>query len=610
MSCHTFFYLGRIIVKDFCVITTRNELADFLKIKRKNLTYLLYIKKIENCYTSFEIPKKSGGSRRINAPRDELKEIQKKLADALWEKQKSIWKDKNIHPNISHAFEKQKGIITNAKIHRNKRFVLNIDLKDFFNSFHFGRVRGFFEKNRDFQLPTKVATIIAQLACYNGRLPQGAPSSPIITNLICQILDIRLLKISKKYKLDYTRYADDLTFSTNNKSFLDNQEAFCAEISEEVKKAGFSINTKKTRLQFRDSKQTVTGLVVNKKLSVDRAYCRKTRAMAHKLYSTGEFEIDGQFGNIRQLEGRFAFIHQLDWYNNDSDDFFKHNAEDKNRKKNRQGDEIRTFWTLNTREKQYKKFLFYKYFFSNDKPLIVTEGKTDPIYLKAALKNLHADYPNLIVKKPDGNFDFKISFFKRTKRTNYFLCITEGGASSMTNLYNYFSEKGTKGNFPNYLKYFCKLSHPKGNDVSNKTGTRLPKNPVILLFDNEKKPRPLENFTDYVGFKDDKLKLLDDKLKVKLVDDGNLFLATNPLVDGKTECEIEDLFAEEVLNHKLDGKTFSRKDDDTNTTYGKHIFSQYISANYREIDFSNFRSILDNFNEIIESYQKVNKERK
>ena len=72
----------------------------------------------------------------------------------------------------------------------------------------------FYEKNKDFLLPREVAIVIAQIACYNGCLPQGAPSSPIITNLICQVLDMRLLKIAKKYKLDYTRYADDFSFST------------------------------------------------------------------------------------------------------------------------------------------------------------------------------------------------------------------------------------------------------------------------------------------------------------------------------------------------------------------------------------------------------------
>ena len=131
----------------FCDITSRNDLADFLEIPRKVLTYVLYVKKTENFYASFEIPKKNGGTRTIKAPSGELKSIQKKLARELERYQQDIWASKGIKPNLSHGFQKKKSIVTNARIHRNKKYVLNIDLQDFFDSFHFGRVRGFFQKN-------------------------------------------------------------------------------------------------------------------------------------------------------------------------------------------------------------------------------------------------------------------------------------------------------------------------------------------------------------------------------------------------------------------------------------------------------------------------------
>ena len=146
-------------------------------------------------------------------------------------------------------------------------------MKDFFDSIHIGRVCGFFEKNKYFNLPHGAAVTIAQLACYQGKLPQGAPTSPIITNLICQVLDMHLLSLAKRYKLDYTRYADDMTFSTNDRSILERWDSFYEELDKKVKKAGFSINEKKTRITYRDSKQIVTGLVVNKKISVDHSYC-------------------------------------------------------------------------------------------------------------------------------------------------------------------------------------------------------------------------------------------------------------------------------------------------------------------------------------------------
>lgn len=391
-----------------CDVSNRNELAAFLGIKKRILTFLLYVQKVESYYYTFDIAKKNGGTRKICASNGILKKIQKRLANELAEHQKNILESKGIKRNISHAFEKNKNIITNARIHKNKRFVMNLDLEDFFNSFHFGRVLGYFEKNDYFRLPREVAVIIAQLSCYNGRLPQGSPCSPIITNLICQIIDNRLLKIAKHYKLDYTRYADDLTFSTNNTAFINTHKLFYKDVCKEIKKFGFTINNNKTRLQFKNSRQEVTGLIVNQKLNVNKKYRKATRAMVYKLCTTGKFQINGTVGTMKQLEGRLAFIDYVDKYNNANDN--------QNKKHNRN--------TLSSREKQYQLFLFYKYFFSNDKPLIITEGKTDIVYLKSALKKLCSDYPNLITKNINGNFEYKISFLKRTKRLKYFFGIS------------------------------------------------------------------------------------------------------------------------------------------------------------------------------------------
>ena len=104
-------------------------------------------------------------------------------------------------------------------MHKNKRHVFNVDLKDFFPSLNFGRVRGFFIKNAHFQLEPKVATVIAQIACHDNELPQGSPCSPIISNFIGHLLDVRMANLAKKTKCNYSRYADDLTFSTNWKEF-------------------------------------------------------------------------------------------------------------------------------------------------------------------------------------------------------------------------------------------------------------------------------------------------------------------------------------------------------------------------------------------------------
>lgn len=557
-------------MEKFSKIKTRNDLADFLKIPHSKLTHILYVKTPASYYETFEIPKKSGGTRTICAPSGDLKNLQSKLALALEEYQNLMRAEGKTVSNISHGFEKGKSIITNSKIHRNKRFVLNLDLQDFFSSFHFGRVAGYFEKNKDFLLPHDVAVIIAQITCYNGCLPQGAPTSPIITNMICQILDMRVLRIAKKYKLDYTRYADDLTFSTNCSGFIDTQDSFISELSDVISKAGFSINENKTRLLFKDSKQEVTGLIVNKKVNVSRAYAKATRAMAHQLYVNGEFTIDGVPGSINQLEGRFSFIDQLDHYNNKIDGI-KHNA-----------------YNLCGREKQYRAFLFFKYFFNNDMPLIITEGKTDIRYIKAALKKQYEKYPALIEKGENDNFVFKVNFLNRSKKLKYFFDFEIDGADAMKKLYqNYFTGKDN-----NYYKYFCKTS-----------GHR-PISPVIFIFDNETtSDRPLKKFLCSNNLLSESIiHTLQEKLIFQLQPSSSLYLLTNPLVGEKNECEIEDLFSPDLLSLRLGNKTFSReKSYDKNKYYGKDIFSSYVYMHYKEIDFSKFTPFLDALNSIVEN---------
>lgn len=554
-------------------ITTITDLAKILKIPQKKLTYILYIKKTDNSYTSFMIPKKSGGERTINKPSDDLKDIQRSIVNLLWEKQLIIWKEYNIKPNISHAFVKKKSIISNAGVHKNKRYVFNMDLEDFFDSFHFGRVRGFFEKNKNFLFPQNIATVLAQLTCYNSCLPQGAPSSPIITNLICNILDMKLLQVAKKFKLDYTRYADDLTFSTNDRHFIENLEVFKAQTESIINYSGFKINEKKTRLQSQNSRQVVTGLVVNKKVNINRDFYKETRSMANKLYKNGEFEINGKIATINQLEGRFAFINQIDRNNN---------------VQIKKSD-------LNGKEKQYQMFLFYKYFLANKNPCIVTEGKTDIIYIKSALKNLYIDYPNLINKNSDDTFDYKISFLNRTKRLKYFFHFELDGGDTMVKIYNFFSDKNND-KYPNYPEKFKELG-------------ASPINPVIFILDNElinnKKPlkkliRPMELENNSVKFK-----VFNDEKIVNIT--SNLYLSTHQLVKNLAECEIEDLFDDTVLNTKLHNKTFERdtRNFDNKLNYGKAIFADYISKNYNSIDFTEFKPLLNNLNEIVTKHSST-----
>lgn len=555
----------------FNEIQSRNQLADFLGIQRKTLTYVLFESRVESFYSSFDIPKKDGTARHIYAPFGVLKVIQRKLTNALYEYQALVRKENSIKTNISYAFEKKKSIICNAQIHKNKRFVFCIDLKDFFNMFHFGRVLGYFLSNRYFKLPKEVAVTIAQIACYKGVLPQGAPSSPIITNLICQTLDMHVLKIAKKYKLDYTRYADDLTFSTNKKDFLDSKDDFFESLKKEIQKSGFSINDSKTRLIYHDSRQTVTGLIVNKKINVPRDFYKSTRAMLHSLYTTGEFKLDGKNGTIAQLEGRLSFIDRIEFYNNEHDiSGAKHN-----------------YRSLSGKEIDYRNFLFYKHFIANKQMLLITEGKTDVLYIKAALKSLYKEYPKLITKDSNGKYHYHISFFSRSRHWKYFFGMGLDGADAMKALYNYFVGKNSVENLCNYfLKYQAEFSS----------------HPIVFLFDNEKNTkRPLRGFINYVGLCELKKEQLEKKNYVLLEPNCKLNLVSVPLPPGKNECELEDLFTDETLDIEIGGRKFSRHDENPVEFYNKDIFSKYIFQNYTKIDFTGFKPILNVLNTLNES---------
>ena len=554
-------------------IKTRNDFAKFIGVKLQTLTYLLYIKKIDNCYNTLEIPKKNGDTRTICVPNKNLKKVQKKLYNKLSTYYDEIKTQNNFTSKISHGFEKNRSIVTNAEVHKNKRYVVNLDLLVFFPSINFGRVRSYFIKNNYFEINDDIATILAQLTCYKGTLPQGASTSPLIANMICNIMDIRILKIAKKYRLDYTRYADDLTFSTNNKYFLNDYDKFLEDLKNIIHRSGFELNSKKTRLLFSNSRQEVTGLVVNKKISVPKEYYKNTRAMAHSLYKNGYFLIDDEVGTIEQLEGRFSFINQINLYNID------------NKKKN--------MWHLNSKEKQYQKFMIYKTFYANEKPLIITEGKTDVLYIKAALKKYYKYFPNLITKKDNGNFVFHVNFFKRKQKHSYYLNLVKDGADTIKNIYSNC-----------YIKTKNNKNITTVHDFKKLCGERET-NPVILIFDNEmvsNKDRPLKKFLNEIKVNASQKDKLKENLYINICD--NLYLCTYQLNNKEAcEIEIEDLFPADVLEHEINGRKFSKKDSThDNGFYGKNEFSQYVYSNYESIDFSNFISLLSAINEIIELY--------
>jgi len=244
-------------------------------LELKSLTYYAYNNK--NKYSILEIPKKSGDKRLIYPPTPNLKKIQS-LFNIIFQCLYKI-------PTGTHGFVLNKSNVTNAKVHIDKNYIYTIDLKDFFSSIHQAR----FWKRLQFPpynldgTKIELANLIANLVFLQTEkqeeknfLPQGAPTSPIISNIICERLDRRLLGLAKRFNVKFTRYADDITFSSNHNVYQKNSE-FIIELNRIIANENFEINPKKTRLQKKGYRQEVTGIVVNSKANVRRKYIKELR---------------------------------------------------------------------------------------------------------------------------------------------------------------------------------------------------------------------------------------------------------------------------------------------------------------------------------------------
>jgi len=264
----------------FSNLKTRFDVADILELPIQKVMYYAYRNR---AYATFTIPKRRGGVRAISAPSNNLKIIQANLNRVL----RLVYKTRAV----VHGFALGKSIVSNASSHIKRRYVFNIDLKDFFGSINFGRVRGMLMA-QPYNTGNGAATLIAQLCTFNGVLPQGAPTSPIITNMICGRLDTELIGLALTHHCRYTRYADDITFSAATRSFpeaiarLDTTgDATRTLVGDEcdriIKSNGFEINLDKVRLQLQKERQEVTGLVTNRFVNVPRSYVRHLRGLLH-----------------------------------------------------------------------------------------------------------------------------------------------------------------------------------------------------------------------------------------------------------------------------------------------------------------------------------------
>jgi len=265
-------------------LQSAEDVATYFGIRLGQLIWTLYRAPDDMRYQHFEIPKRSGGMRQIHAPIGLVRELQDRLHVDL----KQLYR---AHPN-AHGFIDGRSVASNASGHAGRRWVLNIDLEDFFPTINFGRVRGLLLRP-PFELGLPAAAVVAQIVTHRNGLPQGAPTSPVLSNFIAATLDRRLLRLAREHKLGYSRYADDITFSTDLPQFPPSlavreqiegggfKVAAGDALEQAIRACGFSINAKKVRIQGRGVHQSVTGLCVNARVNVERRRIRQIRAMLH-----------------------------------------------------------------------------------------------------------------------------------------------------------------------------------------------------------------------------------------------------------------------------------------------------------------------------------------
>ena len=283
----------RLIVEKMKTVRTKAGLLQLLnELKKENLesdAYPFDMKQLnfycnpnntKGRYSEFDIPKKSGGVRHISAPRRGLMSLltyMKMILDAYY-----------TPDSAAMGFVTGRSIVDNAQCHVRQNYVQNLDLKDFFPSIQQARVWKRLQL-KPFCFSQELAGVIAGLCCMkvtglDGKaefvLPQGAPTSPILTNAICESLDRKLRGLARRLGLNYSRYADDITFSSKHYVYGKGGD-FMKELRQIIEGQHFTINEKKTRLQKSKHHQEVTGLVVSDKVNVSRRYVRELRSILY-----------------------------------------------------------------------------------------------------------------------------------------------------------------------------------------------------------------------------------------------------------------------------------------------------------------------------------------
>jgi RNA-directed DNA polymerase len=293
----------------FKALSGRASVARLLEVPDQHLIWHLYRFPEQRRSKVISIPKRTGGVRLLMVPGSRIKILQRKLADVL----SHVYST----PRSVHGFVLDANVRSNAAPHRGQPWVLKVDLEDFFPSINFGRVRGMF-MSAPYSIGERAATVLAQLCCWENQLPQGAPTSPIVSNMVCRGMDRTLRHLARKHKCVVSRYADDITFSTPISTLFPSALAKRVQTADgfvvtpgpaliqAIDESGFRINSQKLRLRGSDQRQIVTGVIVNRKLSPPREYVRRVRAMLHAWRRYGLVAAEGvwrkEFDVRRRLE--------------------------------------------------------------------------------------------------------------------------------------------------------------------------------------------------------------------------------------------------------------------------------------------------------------------
>ncbi|MEN3976926.1 reverse transcriptase family protein [Emcibacter sp. SYSU 3D8] len=287
--------LRRLSDNELPVVLDFGQLAEYLGVQDELLADI--INRSNGFYRNFNIAKRTGGSREIAVPKPSLMAIQRVILTEILEKI-------DVH-YAAHGFIKGKGILSNASQHLGCGRLLKMDIKDFFPSISLPRVIGMF---RQFGYPLNAAFYLASICCLNGKLPQGAPTSPYVSNIIARKLDNRLFSLASAKGAKYTRYADDIAISG-----FSIEPSWINFVSEIVRGEGFEINGRKTHFIWENSRKIVTGIVVNGlKPRLPRAFKKSVRQEIYYLEKFGVISSSERLNldplYLEQLQGRVSYL--------------------------------------------------------------------------------------------------------------------------------------------------------------------------------------------------------------------------------------------------------------------------------------------------------------